>query len=151
MQNSKYRKKTHQFWVYKKKCVAVEFWSRSSLNLSNYKFGRNLYIFSGSFCYFCQEFLCFHVINNCFNFIDRSFIVKWQKICCVLVSFYQIIFPVLAQKKYLWNIWQLFFIFIIIVFYFWFMFWVLFCICLLNTCDWWQYWQLFWWIFGKKI
>ena len=70
------QKKFTNFGGTEKKCVAVEFWSRSCLDLSNYNFDRNLYIYSGSFCYFCQKYLCFHVINNYFNLIDRSFIAK---------------------------------------------------------------------------
>ena len=76
LQNSTYRKNLPILKVLKKKCVTVDFWSRSCLDLSNYNFDRNLYIYSGSFCYFCQEYLCFHVIHNYFNFIDRSFILK---------------------------------------------------------------------------
>ena len=71
LQNSAYRKNSPILEVAKKKSVAVEFWSRSLLDLSNYNFDRNLYIYSSSFCYFYEEYLCFHVINNYFNFIDR--------------------------------------------------------------------------------
>ena len=76
LQNSTYRKNLPILKVLKKKCVTVGFWSRSCLDLSNYNFDRNLYIYSGSLCHSCQEYLYFHVINNYFNFIDRSFTVK---------------------------------------------------------------------------
>ena len=76
LQNSTYRKYSPILEVLKNKCVAVEFWSRSCLDLSNYNFDRNLHINSGSFCCFCQEYPCFHVVNNYFNLIDSSFIVK---------------------------------------------------------------------------
>ena len=71
------QKKLTSFGGTDKKSFAVEFWLRSCLELSNYNFDRNLSIYSGSFCYFCQKYLYFHVISNYFNFIDRQFIVKW--------------------------------------------------------------------------
>ena len=76
LQNSTYRTKLTNFGGTEKKCVAVDFWSSYCVDFSNYNFDRDLHIYSGSFCYFCQEYLCFHVINNYFDFIDRSFNVK---------------------------------------------------------------------------
>ena len=63
--------------VLKKSVLWVSFGLYLVLDLSKYNFDRNLYIYSGFFCHFCQEHLFFHVINNYFNFIDRSFILKW--------------------------------------------------------------------------
>ena len=45
--------------------------------MANLCFDNNERVSSISFCNACQYRICFYVINNYFNSIDRSFIVKF--------------------------------------------------------------------------
>ena len=105
LQNSVYRKKLLFLQILRKRCQSIKFWSKSCLENVNLCFDKIEQVSSVSFCYACQYRLCFYIINNYFNSIDKSFIVKWYKICCTLVSFCLLnIFPALVQKKNLWII-----------------------------------------------
>ena len=82
LQNSVFRKKAYVIRILRQHCRSLKFGNIYELpesqcclvNVNPY-FDKDKYFSSSFFCYQCQYDLCFHIINDQLNFIDKSYVI----------------------------------------------------------------------------
>ena len=83
LQNSVFRKKTFVIRILREHCRSLKFGNIYKLHEGQYclenvdlYFDKDECFSSSFFCYQCQYDLCFHIINDQLNSIDKSYVIK---------------------------------------------------------------------------